>query len=397
MSATWILKSRSRCCRSSLRPFCSARLPRLSSPPLRCSAISAGPTFDGCIYTASRAIIGGITGLVAVAMATAADRVRLGAHRRGTLVGAVVCASIWTCVFACHYGLAPRHGRTAGYRAHRLPLSLLSAVPLYAPWSWSSRLSRTTSSRHGRRCCSSYRHSPPSGSSRSTRQQRHLTEGLTSANRQLESANLSFAAALVATLDARDRYTAGHSAAVAVYSRDIATRMGLPTAISRKPSGGLVHDIGKIGLPPGLLEKEGPLTLEERRVMQGHSEIGERILANVDDYGDIAEIVQASPRTRRRTRLSGWTRRGRDSAALAHHRCCGRIQRHDFRSAIPRGDAEPGRPDAAGAGSRFPIRHDRGGGLRSDTRHSGRCVPAREDAGLRLLLAAMPMRTSRVR
>ena len=45
---------------------------------------------------------------------------------------------------------------------------------------------------------------------------------------------------------------------------------------------GLVHDIGKIGLPAGLLEKEGPLTLEERRVMQGHSEIGERILANVD-------------------------------------------------------------------------------------------------------------------
>ena len=53
---------------------------------------------------------------------------------------------------------------------------------------------------------------------------------------------------------------------------------------------GLVHDIGKIGLPPGLLEKEGPLTLEERRVMQGHSEIGERILANVDTYGDIARL-----------------------------------------------------------------------------------------------------------
>jgi len=55
---------------------------------------------------------------------------------------------------------------------------------------------------------------------------------------------------------------------------------------------GLVHDIGKIGLPPGLLEKEGPLTLEERRVMQGHAEIGERILANVDTYGDIAHVVR---------------------------------------------------------------------------------------------------------
>ena len=48
--------------------------------------------------------------------------------------------------------------------------------------------------------------------------------------RRLEKANISFAAALVATLDARDRYTAGHSAAVAVYSRDIAERMGLSEA-----------------------------------------------------------------------------------------------------------------------------------------------------------------------
>ncbi len=49
-------------------------------------------------------------------------------------------------------------------------------------------------------------------------QQRELAEGLFHANEQLEDANLSFATALVATLDARDRYTAGHSAAVAVYS-----------------------------------------------------------------------------------------------------------------------------------------------------------------------------------
>ena len=55
---------------------------------------------------------------------------------------------------------------------------------------------------------------------------------------------------------------------------------------------GLVHDIGKIGLPAGLLEKPGALTLEERREMQRHSEIGERILANVDTYSEIAEIVR---------------------------------------------------------------------------------------------------------
>ena len=55
---------------------------------------------------------------------------------------------------------------------------------------------------------------------------------------------------------------------------------------------GLVHDIGKIGLPAGLLEKPGALTLDERREMQTHSEIGESILANVDTYSEIASVVR---------------------------------------------------------------------------------------------------------
>jgi len=124
-------------------------------------------------------------------------------------------------------------------------------------------------------------------------QQRQATGELQEANTRLEHANMSFAAALVATLDARDRYTAGHSTAVAIYSRDIAARMGLsPEDQQSAHLAGLVHDIGKVGLPPGLLEKEGPLSLEERRIMQTHSEIGERILANVDDYAAIAHIVR---------------------------------------------------------------------------------------------------------
>ena len=124
-------------------------------------------------------------------------------------------------------------------------------------------------------------------------EQRQLAEELVGANERLERANLSFATALVATLDARDRYTAGHSAAVAIYSRDIAQRMGLSEDDQRKCHlAGLVHDIGKIGLPAGLLEKEGPLTLDERRLMEAHSEIGERILANVEDYAEIASIVR---------------------------------------------------------------------------------------------------------
>jgi putative nucleotidyltransferase with HDIG domain len=124
-------------------------------------------------------------------------------------------------------------------------------------------------------------------------QQRQAVSSLEEANTRLERASLSFATALVATLDARDRYTAGHSAAVAIYSRDIAVRM----ALSEREQNlvhlcGLVHDIGKVGLPAGLLEKPGALTLEERRQMEEHPAIGERILSKVEDYAEIARIVR---------------------------------------------------------------------------------------------------------
>jgi len=124
-------------------------------------------------------------------------------------------------------------------------------------------------------------------------EQTELAEELSSVNARLEQANLSFATALVTTLDARDQYTAGHSAAVAIYAQDIAARMGLSeTEQQLAHVAGLVHDIGKIGLPPGLLEKPGAYTLEERRSMERHSEIGERILAKVEDYSEIAAIVR---------------------------------------------------------------------------------------------------------
>jgi putative nucleotidyltransferase with HDIG domain len=125
------------------------------------------------------------------------------------------------------------------------------------------------------------------------RQERQATQALAQANESLERANLSFATALVATLDARDRYTAGHSAAVAIYARDIAERMGLSDEQKDLVHlCGLVHDVGKIGLPAGLLEKPGALSLDERRQMEQHSIIGERILRNVENYGEIAAIVR---------------------------------------------------------------------------------------------------------
>jgi putative nucleotidyltransferase with HDIG domain len=123
--------------------------------------------------------------------------------------------------------------------------------------------------------------------------QRDATRHLAAANDRLRSANVSFATALVATLDARDRYTAGHSAAVAIYARDIARRMALSEEEQELAHlCGLVHDVGKIGLPAGLVEKPGALTLDERRQMESHSVIGEQILRKVDDYGEIARVVR---------------------------------------------------------------------------------------------------------
>jgi putative nucleotidyltransferase with HDIG domain len=117
-------------------------------------------------------------------------------------------------------------------------------------------------------------------------QQRQLAD-------DLKRANMSFAEALVATLEKSDQYTAGHSKAVAIYSRDIAARMGLPPDVQERTYlCGLVHDIGKIGLPASLLLKDGPLNLDERRQMQEHPAIGEAILRKVDLYADVARIVR---------------------------------------------------------------------------------------------------------
>jgi putative nucleotidyltransferase with HDIG domain len=124
-------------------------------------------------------------------------------------------------------------------------------------------------------------------------EQLKLTRDLTEANETLRSANLSFATALVQTLEESDRYTAGHSRAVATYSRDIAEQLGMPPDDQELTYlCGLVHDIGKIGLSPALLNKEGRLTLEERREMERHSEIGERILEKVAAYQGVANAVR---------------------------------------------------------------------------------------------------------
>lgn len=239
------------------------------------------------IWTSMRALAGGVAGAVATLMAEvdSAGRLLLVAAA-AAFAEAVVDAVLGAVTVALR-----RTGSLGGYIRSVRPVAL-ATVPLYAPVvvilayayqqvsEWSILL-----------------FFPPAFAAqqlhRLYRQEREVSAALKLANERLERANLSFATALVATLDARDRYTAGHSATVAVYARDIAERMRLGQDQQQLAYVcGLVHDIGKIGLPPGLLDKPGALTLDERRQMQMHAEIGEGILAKVDDYGDIARIVR---------------------------------------------------------------------------------------------------------
>ena len=90
--------------------------------------------------------------------------------------------------------------------------------------------------------------------------ERRLASDLAEANKHLERANLSFATALVATLDARDRYTAGHSAAVAIYARDIAARMGLSEAETQLATcAALFTTSARSGFLPGFLKSPARL------------------------------------------------------------------------------------------------------------------------------------------
>lgn len=265
--------------------------------PLAAMVVGAGSMLGGlrppllkwAVFTLSESIAGAGTGLAA-GYAASITTGNLGSVAAATVVGALA-AQLLDALFASTTLYLRGTGRVRDSVRTLLPV-VVASVPLYTPVvallviayrdvsAWTLPLFLVPALA-AQRLYAMYQ------------EQRRLAEDLSTANESLERANLSFAAALVATLDARDRYTAGHSAAVAVYSRDIAARMGLAEADQATAHlAGLVHDIGKIGLPAGLLEKEGPFTLDERRAMQTHSDIGERILANVDDYGEIAEIVR---------------------------------------------------------------------------------------------------------
>ena len=94
--------------------------------------------------------------------------------------------------------------------------------------------------------------------------------------------------AMVAAIDAKDPYTRGHSQRVAELSRDLAMAIGLPDDFVRTAHlCGLVHDIGKIGVPEAVLKKAGRLDDDEFAAIRQHPQIGHRILKDIPQIRDL--------------------------------------------------------------------------------------------------------------
>jgi putative nucleotidyltransferase with HDIG domain len=97
--------------------------------------------------------------------------------------------------------------------------------------------------------------------------------------------------ALITALEVRDRETEGHTQRVTLYTLALAKRLGLSDeALLDIRRGGLMHDIGKIGVPDSILLKPGKLTQQEWDIMRGHAEAGLRMLNEIrflEGAGDI--------------------------------------------------------------------------------------------------------------
>jgi putative nucleotidyltransferase with HDIG domain len=109
---------------------------------------------------------------------------------------------------------------------------------------------------------------------------------------ELDRLNWGTLRALARAIDAKSSWTAGHSERGTRLAIQIGEKMGLSKEeIDDLHRGGLLHDIGKIGISPEILDKPGKLTDEERQMMNRHVTIGARILEPIAAYAKIIPIV----------------------------------------------------------------------------------------------------------
>lgn len=111
------------------------------------------------------------------------------------------------------------------------------------------------------------------------------TQEVMAQHEKLEKISMQIMTALSGAIDAKDTYTKGHSIRVAEYSREIARRIGL----SEKAQDdiymiGLLHDVGKIGVPDAIINKPAKLTDEEYAIIKQHPSMGAEILKNITEF-----------------------------------------------------------------------------------------------------------------
>lgn len=112
--------------------------------------------------------------------------------------------------------------------------------------------------------------------------------------RRLEEASKRMLQGMVRSLEAKDAYTALHSERVAAIAKDLARQLGLSEAQQEAIYlGSLLHDIGKVGVPEGVLGKAGKLSAAEWSIMETHPEVGSRIVAPMLPYlGPVDDIIR---------------------------------------------------------------------------------------------------------
>jgi len=95
------------------------------------------------------------------------------------------------------------------------------------------------------------------------------------------------------SIESKDRYTLGHCERVARYACTVATDLGFDdTTLFWFRVGALLHDVGKIVVPSDILNKSGPLTPEERAIMERHPTAGVELLRDVDFPWDVLPMIR---------------------------------------------------------------------------------------------------------
>ena len=115
-----------------------------------------------------------------------------------------------------------------------------------------------------------------------------MEKEIRSKTEKLQHAYIQIVEALAASVDAKDRYTHGHSSRVAAYAREIAKRAGFSQ--SQQDSiymMGLLHDVGKIGIQDAIINKNGKLNDEEYAQIKTHPMVGYNILKKITDYPEL--------------------------------------------------------------------------------------------------------------